>query len=171
MKEVQLVKSSVYLDELPKISHVDQKYLEEYILYISKKNKKNINEFELPIDKHITWVMDYIRDKFVLTQNKSLSIVNILGKVYNKKTTFIKKNYFNLKNTSICPEYTFIYVINSNDEIVIEFKTNFKKNLIWKKQIKNREYILWNSHLNYYINFNKKYKNKSIFLLINCKVI
>ena len=169
MNEITLTKSSVYFDFLPKISHVDNEYVKEYLLFLKDKKLPQNSIFGTPQD--ITWVLNYITDIFKLKHKFRLIPIKIAPFIYNKNIKPVKRNNINKKDVLNSPVFTFIYCVDTEDDVLVLHWEDYRnKNKFLEIPLENKKYIMWNSNLKYHIVPNKKDKKRTL-MLIDCKIL
>lgn len=176
MHKKVLSETVFYYGELPHISHVSNEEIKNFILKefskIKSINEDRYKDIKLPAHKHISWIIDYVRDIVKTKFGFTLIPINIISQVHEIKETTIKRNHVNPYDIHNSPDFTLIYCVdfNEEDQLVIEFEDHRNKENYWTIPIKNKDFVMWNSDLNYYISPNKKEKFR-IYLLIHFQKI
>jgi len=168
MNEIILSKTCLYYDYLPKISKVNNNLLKKFILFNKKLNTSNrFGDIKMGVHQHITWIMNYISDKFLVLHNKTLIPLNIIAQINKKGKKIVKRNYVNFKDIKKCPYYTYLYCINGKTKLTFYFNDNVDKNKKWIIPVEKNKYVMWNSNLDYSIDN----KENNDLLIVNCQFI
>jgi hypothetical protein len=179
MKEIELTKTSIYIDHLKKSSLIKNREIKKHILTQFKYSPKilsNLNYYKdvsITLNQHMCWVMDHMHDYYQLHSKKTLiPLGNIIGLVHDQHEGTILRNHINPYNLYNSPDYTYMYVVQSgplDDYIVFEYDNHIRKNEIWKVPLETGKFIMWNSSLKYYLTPNKNYKSR-LLMLVNCQI-
>jgi hypothetical protein len=179
MKEVELTKTSIYIDHLKKSSLIKNRDIKRHILSQLKYNPyifSNLNyhkDIRVTLHQHMCWVMDHMADYFGVKYKKTLVPMGSPFAVFHDQHEgTVLRNHINPYDLYNSPDYTYIYVVQSgplDDHIIFEYDNHIRKNEIWKVPLETGKFIMWNSSLNYYITPNKNYKSR-IIMLVNCQI-
>ena len=139
--------------------------------YVMNLNKNKYKDIEINTCQDITWVMDYARDHVKLNHKFTLIPKKIFINVHTKYETSIKRNHINYLNIHNSPDYTLMYVVEANNsEIVLEYNNHRIKENSHNIKLKNKDLIMWNSDLNYYLTPNLE-EDYRILLFFNCQIL
>lgn len=179
MKEINLTKSSIYIDNLKQSSFIKNRNIKRHVLSQFKYNTdilSNLNYYKdvtITLNTDMCWVMDHMADYFHLYYKQTLiPIGNILGLLHNQHEGTLLRNHINPYDLYNSPDYSYLYVVQSGpleDYIIFEYDNHIRKNNISKIPLETGKFIMWNSSLNYYITPNKNYKSR-IIMLVNCVI-
>lgn len=178
MKKKALSETNIYFDQLPDISDVDNVKIKNFILTNlfkdiekNKLNKNKYGDMEIGTCQDISWVMDYARDKINLNHKFTLIPTKVFINVHTKYETSIKRHHIDYLDVRNSPDYTLMYVVEANNsEIVVEYNDHRKQGNSYNIKLKNKDLIMWNSDLNYYLtpNLEEEYR---ILLFFNCQIL
>jgi hypothetical protein len=178
MKKKVLTETNIYFDQLPNISSVDNFKIKNFVLTnflksIEKNelNKNKYGDIEINTCQDITWVMDYVRDNVRLNYNFTLIPTKIFVNIHTKYETSIKRNHISYLDIPNSPDYTLMYVVEANNsEIVLEYSNHRLKENSHNIELKNKDLIMWNSDLNYYLTPNLE-QDYRILLFFNFQIL
>jgi|TARA_R100001530_G_scaffold43402_1_gene33012 hypothetical protein len=168
MKEIELSKKLILHGKLPlSLSSVNFDKIFEFINFATldlKKRKLNrFNDIDIPLMQDIIWILDYAEGQFQLKRNKTLERKSLDVMVHGKGEGSLKRHHLNYPNLKDSPDIVLLYFIKSdNNEIIIEYDDNRKKDLYWTLPIEGNQYVLFNSNLEYYILPNKSDKQRIV---------
>lgn len=173
MKEIILSKTSIFEDELPAISKVNNNIIKNNILETIIKNinyvgDQRFNDIQINFDQNINWVTQYICDNMFARHSLKLVPLNFFVKVHEKNEGSIKRNYIDFYDFRNSPDFTSFYFIDSDEnDLIIEYEDYRPK--YYNINFKTNKIIVWNSSLNHYVLPNKN--NFRYILGINFKKI
>tara|TARA_E500000318_G_scaffold101655_1_gene105288 strand:+ start:2154 stop:2699 length:546 start_codon:yes stop_codon:yes gene_type:complete len=179
MKEIELTKTSIFVDHLNKSSLLKNREIKRNILTQIKsqpkilKNLAEHDDIKVFLNQHMCWVMDHQTDFFYKHVKKNLSPIGDVFAIFKDQHQSTKlKNYENPYNLYDSPDYTYIYVVQSGSSenyIVFEYDNHIRKKLSWQVPLETGKFIMWNSSLNYYLTPNKTLKS-TIAMLVHCQI-
>jgi hypothetical protein len=178
MKKKVLSETSIYSDEIPDISNIDNFKIKSFILTNllnniekNKLNENKYNDIEINTYRDINWVMDYVRDHVKSKYNFTLIPIKTFVQVHTKHETSVKRNHINYLDIHNSPDYTIMYVVEGNNsEITLEYNNHRIKENSYNIKLKNKSIVMWNSDLNYYLTPNLE-EDYRILLLFNCHIL
>jgi len=174
MEKKVLFESSIYIDEISKISQIDNHQIKNHILLnlLKDHSTNRYNDIQLTQHhQHITWVYEYIKDHFTLHEkNKTLALNEVIIQIHQQGQTGVKRNHINKYDIFNSPNFTFLYPLCDNGELIIEWENYKNKNQFVAIPLKEKKLIGWNSNLDYYLSPNENEEFR-IVLLFNCKFI
>jgi len=157
MKEVKLHKDFIMSASLPiEHSHINFERIRNYLEYTTDNiNIEKLNRYkDIKIEtmQDITWLMDYIEGKFILKTGITLWPKEISVMIHNKGESSIKRHHLDYSNLKNSPDIVMLYFLESDkNNLIIEYDNGRKKGCYWSFPIEKNKYVLFNSHLEYYL--------------------
>jgi hypothetical protein len=178
MEKKVLSETNLFFGKLPEISDVDNLKIKNFILSNILKNLNNYNfekslykDIEINFFKDINWIIEYVRDTINLKYKFQLIPIKTFIQIHDKHETEIKRNHIEYPNLHNSPDYTVMYVVEGkNSEITLEHDDHRNKNKFNKIQLFNKDIVIWNSDLNYYLTPNSE-EDYRILIFFNCQII
>lgn len=169
MEKKVLSEILIFEDILPTISKVDNtiiknSILEKIIKEINFVGDERFKDVQInPHHQHIIWWTQYICDNMTARHKINLCPINYFAKIHEKNESSIKRNYIDLYNDKICPDYTCMYFVDSDENNLIFEYNEYKKNYL-EIPFKTGKIILWDSSLNHYLMPN----NNDLRIILGC---
>jgi hypothetical protein len=176
MKKVLLNELFVCEGEIPTISNIDNNTIKKNLFSDYSEfeiKQENINkDIKINVWQHITWVLDYVRDKFKLENKLTLIPINMFTNFHSKGEASLKRknteDYFSYSNS---PVFTLIYFVEANDsDLILEWKDNRGGKCRHTIKTKDYSFAIFNSNLEYYFTENKN-NNHRIILTVDFQVL
>ena len=164
MNKIKLIESNLYTGEIPlHTTNVRQGYIHQFIVERFELNDSNkifapeegmLIPYEIEIDK----VFKYISSQLHLKEKLFVSALEGPRVMYHQKGQgTLKLKDMNSVNIQNGPEFTLLYIsclaesdIESKDRLIIECTDNKALDKKWIHEIKNNEWFVFNSNLEYY---------------------
>tara|TARA_R110000803_G_scaffold210837_1_gene284229 strand:- start:3803 stop:4333 length:531 start_codon:yes stop_codon:yes gene_type:complete len=168
MKEISLTKDFIITTSLPKKhSDVNFKLIRSYLEYKTEKmSVKQLNrhkDIKIETMQDITWLMDYIEGQYLLKKHGTLWPKEINIMVHDKGEGSIKRHHLNYADLKGSPDLVMLYFLETDkNDLVIEYDDGRKKGCYWTLPIHENKYVLFNSHLEYYLKPNTSNKQRLI---------
>jgi hypothetical protein len=176
MKKVVLNELFIYEGEIPSVSNIDNNIIKknlfsDYSEFEIKKENTN-KDIKTNVWQHITWVIDYVRDKFNLENKLTLVPINVFTNFHSKGETSLKrKNTDDYTSYSESPVFTLIYFVEGHDsDLIFEWKDTRQGKCIYTLKTKDYGFVIFNSNLEYYFTENKN-NNYRIVLTVDFQVL
>jgi hypothetical protein len=164
-----LAETILCVDTLPALSRVDNKIIEEEIIKDYTKNPPKEVYDDVPLRDHtqITWVMDYTRSKFKITNDrKTLIPLRGIAKIHKTNESSYKKTYWDPFNLATSPDFIVIYCANAKSgEVVIEYENYRKGPAYWKVPMEKNKIIIFNGNLNFFMTKNEDKEDRITFIM------
>jgi len=168
MKELKLHKDFIMTTFLPK-DHSDinfdniRYYLEYKTDKIDLKKLNRYNDVKIETMQDITWLTDYIEGQYLLKTKVTLWPKEISVMVHNKGEGSIKRHHLDYANLKDSPDLVMLYFLETDkNDLIIEYDNGRKKGCYWTLPIEQNKYVLFNSHLEYYLKPNTSGKQRIV---------
>lgn len=167
MDKKVLSEIDIYLGtvDMPKYFEINRDELKSSLLSSVVKDKSfknsivinNPNDFEMLNGKAFTMFNTYIIENFNLKHDVRLINQFNFGSVFEEKENSITKNLINKYRLDNSPDYTCIYGIDvekNSQQLILEYSDKRLVQQFLKLELKNNEYVIFPSTLNYFFNKN-----------------
>lgn len=171
MKKQILSEIDVYYGtvDMPKHYEINREELKASLLSSVLKDKffkndiviQNSNDFEMLNGKAFTMFNTYIIEYFLLRHKRSIFNSFNFGSIFEENESSITKNLINKYKISESPDYTCIYGIdvkNGSQQLIIEYSNKRLVEQFLTVELRDNEYVIFPSTLNYF--FTKNNSNK-----------
>lgn len=171
MNKKVLSEIDIYLGtvDMPKYFEINRDELKSSLLSSVVKDKSfknsivinNPNDFEMLNGKAFTMFNTYIIENFHLKHDVQLVNQFNFGSIFEEKENSITKNLIDKYRLDNSPDYTCIYGIDvekNSQQLILEYSDKRLVQQFLKLELKNNEYVIFPSTLNYF--FNKNTSNK-----------
>ncbi len=168
MKEIKLHKDSIITAFLPKQhSDINFQRIKHYLEYktdkidLTKLNRHK--DVKIPTMQDITWLMDYIEGQYLLKEKITLWPKEISVIVHDKGEGSIKRHHLDYSDLKGSPDLVMLYFLETDkNNLIVEYDEGRKKGCYWSLPVENNKYVLFNSHLEYYLKPNTADKQRIV---------
>ena len=156
-----------------RIKHSELKnfILNESELFL-QRHEKRYKDFYLDYNDQVDWINKEVVAKVRAYHNIGLMPTMHKGEVHYYKECTLKRNGLNLHDLASSPDYTTLFIVNSNeeDQLHIEYNDHRNVNKYITYHIKQNMYVTFNSDLNYYFTEHNA-TNPRIILNLNHQIV
>lgn len=135
----------------------DKQYSNSFVI-------KNPNDYEMLNGKAFTMFNRYIIENFFLRHKKSIKNNFNFGSIFEKEQSSITKNLVDKYKMGDSPDYTCIYGIDiqkNSQQLIIEYSNKRLVEQFLTVELRNNEYVIFPSTLNYFFTKNNSDKTNS----------
>jgi len=167
MKKEILSEIDVYYGtvDMPKYFEINRDELKANLLNSVLKDKSfsnnfvigNSNDYQMQNGKAFYMFNEYIIQNFFLKHKQSVKNNFNFGSIFNKDESSITKNLIDKYKIGDSPDYTCIYGIEVNkgsQQIILEYSNKRLIENYLNLELKNNEYVIFPSVLNYFFTRN-----------------
>lgn len=167
LEELFILKGSIEESSL-----IDNKVLENNILTdytkltINPIKPNKYNDLQLTYNKNQTWVIENIIERIQHDYPSvyALETINIFANLEGYLESSYKRNHDN-------SDFTAIYLVKGFGELIFEWDSNTRGKKDYIVNLKEKEYLFFNSNLNYYFTKNPNRDLIRSYITINFKDI
>jgi hypothetical protein len=175
LKEI-LSETFYVTDFLPESSKVDNNLVHSLILNDYAKQsfstifENKYNDVFIKYHQQYGWIFDYIRDQFYIKYNISLRLEKTIANVEGYLESTFKRNQVDLYDIKGSPDYTILYFVQGEGDLVIEWSDHRDLNRYLTVEFESKKIIIFNSDLNYYLTKNTSQDLRSSIIFTAKKV-
>lgn len=168
LKETFVLKSTI---ENPSL--IDNKIIENGILTDYTKTTINsfkpnkYNDLSLTYNKNQTWLIEHITDRVHHDFKYSLELLNIFGSLEGYLESSYKRNNVDYNQSNLSSDFTAIYLVKGHGQLIFEFDSNTRGKQEYVLFLKEKDYVFFNSNLDYYFTKNPERDLIRSYLTIN----
>jgi len=130
------------------------------------------NDIKYTHHKYYNWIMEYIRDHYRKHSFNKLTLEcydSFLNRDKKYESTY-KRNHIDPYNLQASPEMTVIYILQGDGgELTIEWDNGKHKDNFWKFPIREKQFFIFNSDIDYYFTKNTEEEDR-IYITYNCQL-
>ena len=181
MESKTLTKQSIIWDIIPDILPLDIGIIKTNIVkgYAAKKRQSQENwnykydYYDVEDNKHITWIVDYIRDHYNEQYHQSPVLINKAGIIQKKGEGINTHNHIWEYDYEKTPDISCLYCVAMGEKttyITFEYKGGRVRHGRWRIPMAPRKLIIFNSELSHYLTKNEN-KDPTINLSFQYQLI
>ena len=170
MQKKVLNETSLSWGFLPNLSSVENDIIHFHffndfaLLSLKKKERDKYNDFELSYHQQHSWIMDYIRDKFKLKEDKILITQTTYGSIHFFGESSLTRNHINSNSA-----FTVIYLVHGAGNLILEWKNPQNKECDWTIPMIPGKYVVFSANINYSFIKNESTDIRTI-ITWNCQI-